>query len=105
VLLEGVDETKSRTLLDAIEASKQREAWRVLFGLGIPNIGAAEAQALCKRVASLEDMFAMGRERLLRLDGVTEVMARSVTHWYGDPVNRKLVKRLEKAGVNFKTAL
>ena len=105
VLLEGVDETKSRTLLDAIEASKQREAWRVLFGLGIPNIGAAEAQALCKRVASLEDMFAMGRERLLRLDGVTEVMARSVTHWYGDPVNRKLVKRLEKAGVDFKTAL
>ena len=100
--LEGLDETKSRALWDAIEASKQREAWRVLFGLGIPNIGAAEAQALCKRVASLEDLFAMGREQLLKLDGVTEIMARSVTLWYGDPVNRKLLKRLEKAGVNFK---
>jgi hypothetical protein len=29
-------------------------------------------------------------------------MARNVTHWYGDPVNRKLVRRLAKAGVNFK---
>lgn len=105
VSLDGMDETKTRALWDAIAASKQREAWRVLFGLGIPNIGAAEAQAFCKHVASLEDLFALGRERLLKLDGVTEVMARSVTHWYGDPVNRKLVRRLAKAGVNFKTEL
>lgn len=105
VSLEGMDETKSRALWAAIEASKQREAWRVLFGLGIPNIGAAEAQRLCGHVASLEDLFALGRERLLKLDGVTEVEARGVTRWYGDPVNRKLVKRLEKAGVNFRTKL
>ena len=103
--LDGMDETKTRALWDAIAASKQREAWRVLFGLGIPNIGATEAQTLCKHFATLEDLFAMGRERLAKLDGVTEVMARSVTHWYGDPVNRKLVKRLEKAGVNLKTEL
>ena len=103
--LEGMDETKTRALWDAIAATKQREAWRVLFGLGIPNIGATEAQTLCKHFVALEDLFAMGRERLAKLDGVTEVMARSVTHWYGDPVNRKLVKRLEKAGVNFKTKL
>ncbi len=101
--LDGMDETKTQVLWDAIAASKQREAWRVLFGLGIPNIGAAEAQALCKHVASLEDLFAMGRERLAKLDGVTEVLARSLTHWYGDPVNRKLVRRLAKAGVNLET--
>ena len=53
VLLEGVDETKSRLLWDAIKASKQREAWRVLFGLHIPNIGAAEARGVvqARRVA------------------------------------------------------
>lgn len=100
--LDGMDATKARALWDAIAASKQREVWRVLFGLGIPNIGAMEAQALCKHFASLEDLFATGRERLAKLDGVTEVMARSLTHWYGDPVNRKLVRRLAKAGVNFK---
>lgn len=101
--LEGMDEVKTRSLWEAIVASKQREAWRVLFGLGIPSIGPVEAQTLGRHFASLEDLFAMGRERLAKLAGVTEVMARSVTHWYGDPVNRKLVRRLAKAGINFDT--
>lgn len=100
--LDGMDATKARTLWDAIAASKQREAWRVLFGLGIPHIGAMEAQALCKLFTSLDEVFATGREGLAKLEGVTEVMARSVTHWYGDPVNRKLVRRLAKVGLPFK---
>ncbi len=100
--LDGMSKESAQKFFDAITASLKREAWRVLFGLGIPNIGAASAQVLCRHFATLEDLFATGRERLLKLDGVTEVMARSVTHWYGDPVNRKLVKRLEKAGVNLK---
>lgn len=101
--LEGFDLAKARTLWDAIQASKRREAWRVLFGLGIPSIGAMEAQTLCKHFATLEDLFALGRERLMKLEGVTETVARSLTHWHGDPVNRKLVRRLAKAGVNFQT--
>jgi DNA ligase (NAD+) len=99
--LDGMDEIKTRALWDAIAASKQREAWRVLFGLGIPNISAVEAQTLCRHFASLEDLFSTGRERLAKLDGVTEVLARNLTHWHGDPVNRKLVQRLARAGVNF----
>ncbi len=100
--LPGMDKASAQKFFDGITASLKREAWRVLFGLGIPNIGAASAQVLCRHFATLEDLFATGRERLLKLDGITEVMARSVTHWYGDPVNRKLVQRLEKAGVNLK---
>jgi len=96
--LDGMDEARTRALWDAISASKQREAWRMLFGLGIPNIGAAEAQMLGRHFTSLEELFAAGRERLATLEGVTEVMARSLTHWYGDPVNRKLMQRLAKAG-------
>jgi DNA ligase (NAD+) len=103
--LPGMSKESAQKFFDGITASLKREVWRVLFGLGIPNIGALEAQAFCKHIASLEDLFAMGRERLVTLDGVTEVMARSVAHWFSDPVNRKLVKRLEKAGVNFKTRL
>ena len=100
--LDGMGKKSAQKLFDAITGSMKREAWRVLFGLAIPNIGAVEAQTLCKHFASLDGLFAIGRERLLQLDGITEVMARSLTHWYGDPVNRKLVRRLEKAGVNFK---
>ena len=52
--LEGMDKAKARVLWDAITASKKREAWRVLFGLGIPHVGAAEAQMLCQHFATLE---------------------------------------------------
>ena len=100
--LDGMNKDAAQKLFDSITASMKREAWRVLFGLGIPNIGAVEAQTLCKHFATLDTLFATGRERLMKLASVTETMARSLAHWQGDPVNRKLVRRLEKAGVNFK---
>ena len=101
--LPGVDKDLAQKFFDAITASRKREAWRVLSGLGIPCVGAAEAQLFCEHFATLDALFATGRERLTKLAGITEVMARSLTHWSGDPVNQKLIRRLEKAGVNFKT--
>jgi len=101
--LAGMNEAKTRTLWDAIAASKNREAWRVLFGLGIPNLGANEARALCQHFPTLPDLFAASPATLVKLDGVPERVARSLTHWFGDPVNRKLLRRLEKAGVNVRT--
>ena len=101
--LPGLDKDAAQKFFDAITVSMKREAWRVLFGLGIPNIGAAEAQLLCQHFATLDALFATGRERLMKLAGVTEIIARSLTHWFGDPVNRKLIRRLEKAGLNFKS--
>jgi len=100
--LDGMTKDRAQQVFDAITASMKREAWRALFGLGIPSIGVSEAQVFCKYFQSLDALFAVGRERLMKLDGVTELAARSLTHWYGDSVNRKLVKRLEKIGVNFK---
>lgn len=100
--LDGMNKETARKLFDAITASRKREAWRVLFGLNIPDVGTTEAQALCKHFPTLDALFAVGRERLAKLAGVAESTARSLTHWYGDPVNRKLVQRLERMGVNFK---
>ncbi|MCC6822140.1 MAG: hypothetical protein IT579_15525 [Verrucomicrobia subdivision 3 bacterium] len=102
--LPGMDKDSAQKFFDAITASMKREAWRVLFGLGIPGIGAVEAQLFCQHFPTLDALFATGRERLMQLAGVTEVMARSLTHWHGDSVNRKLIRRLEKVGVNFKTS-
>lgn len=102
--LPGLDQDSAQKFFDAITASMKREAGRALFGLGIPNIEADEAQLLCQHFATLDALLATGRERLMKLEGVTEIMARSLTHWSGDPVNRKLIRRLEKAGVNFKTS-
>jgi DNA ligase (NAD+) len=100
--LEGMDEAKARVLWDAIAASKKREAWRVVFGLGIPHVGAEEAKALCKSFAALDEIFAAGKERLMKVASVSESTARHLAHWQGDRVNQKLVARLRKADVNFK---
>lgn len=99
--LEGVDEARARRVRQGIAASKRREAWRVLAGLDIPHIGPAEAQALCRHFGTLDALFATGRERLLLLEGVPERVATSLTDWYGDPVNRRLVRQLERAGLNW----
>ncbi len=101
--LPGMDKDSAQKFFDAITASMKREAWRMLFGLAIPGIGATEAQLFCQHFSTLDALFATGREPLMKREGVTEVMARSLTHWHGDPVNRKLLRRLEKAGVNFKS--
>ena len=86
-------------------ASKSRDAWRVLYGLGILHVGTGAAKSLCKHFPTLDDIFAANEEQLVEADDIGEVIARSLTHWYGDSVNRKLVERLRKAGLNFKSEL
>ena len=51
---------------------------------------------------SVDNVFAASVERLMQADGVSEAVARSVVQWHSDSVNRRLVKRLFKAGLNFK---
>ena len=101
--LPGMDQNSAQKFFDAITASQKREAWRVLFGLAIPQLGEAEAKSLCRHFAAVDNVFAASVERLRQAEGVSEVTARSIVQWHGDGVNRKLVTRLFKAGVNFKS--
>jgi DNA ligase (NAD+) len=100
--LEGVDRNSAQNFLDAIAASRKREAWRLLFGLSIPHLNAADAQSLCRHFGSVDNVFAASVGRLQQADGVSAETARSINQWHSDSVNRRLVKRLFKAGLNFK---
>ena len=101
--LPGMNADSAKQFFDAITASQKREAWRLLFGLSIPLIGEAESKSLCKHFGSVDNVFAASADRLMKADGISEAMARSVVHWCSDNVNRKLVKRLFKAGLNFRS--
>jgi DNA ligase (NAD+) len=103
--LSGLDKGSSQKFFDAITASLKRDAWRLLYGLGIPTIGVEEAVALGKGFPSVDAVFAAGAPRLMQEAGVSATVAENIVRWYGDSVNRKLVKRLEKAGLNFKSEL
>ena len=102
--LPGMDKPSAQNFFDALTASQKRAAWRTLYGLDIPNITPDAARALCRHFASVDNVFAASVERLMQAEGVSEAAARSLVHWHSDSVNRRLVKRLFKAGVNFKAA-
>ena len=81
-------------------ASKARDLWRVLFGLGILHVGAGVAKSLGRSFASMEDLAAASFDQLTNTEDVGEVIAQSLFAWFGDSKNRQLVERLRKAGVN-----
>lgn len=103
--LERMSQEAAQRLFTAITASMKSDAWRLLYGLGIPAVGVAEAKALAKGFPSVDAVFAAGAPRLMQEAGVSEAVAENIVRWYGDGVNRRLVKRLEKAGLNFKSEL
>jgi DNA ligase (NAD+) len=103
--LERMGEKSARNFLDGVEASKQRDMWRVLFGLGILHVGAGVGKALGRGFATLDDVFAASVDQLTECEDIGEVIAQSVVQWHGDPRNRQLIERLRKAGLNFKSAL
>jgi len=99
--LDGMNQARAQELLAAIEDSKQREAWRVLYGLGIRKVGIAEAQELCGQFTSLQELFAAARNPMPAITGVSEATVQQLKRWLSDPINRKVVRRLKKAGLNF----
>lgn len=101
--LEGMNEDRAKQVFEALTVSMKRDAWRVLFGLGIPLVGAPEALALARGFPTVDAVFAAGVPRLMHDSGVSADVAESLVLWHSDGVNRRLVRRLEKAGVNFKS--
>jgi DNA ligase (NAD+) len=103
--LERMGEKSAQNFLDGVEQSKKRDLWRVLYGLGIFHVGAGVAKALSRGFATLDDIFAASVDQLNECEDIGEIIARSIVQWHGDERNRKLIERLRKAGVNFKSDL
>ncbi len=103
--LERMGEKSAKNFIDAVAASKTSDAWRPLFGLGILHVGAGVAKSLCKHFQTLDAVFDASAEQLMEAEDIGEVIAQSIVQWHGDAENRKLIERLRKAGLNFKSEL
>jgi DNA ligase (NAD+) len=103
--LERMGEKSAKNFIDAVAASKSRDMWRLLFGLGILHVGAGVAKALARHFGTLDQVFAASAEQLTETEDIGEVIARSVVDWHDVPENRKLIERLSQAGLNFKSSL
>ena len=89
----------ARALLAQVEASKERELRRLIFGLGIRFVGERAATLLARHFRSLE---AIGRAGVEEIDDIYEIgpaVAQSVHDWFAQEANRELVSRLTDAGV------
>ena len=105
VALERMGEKSAKNFLDALAASKSRDLWRLLFGLGILHVGAGVAKSLARHFPTLDDIFAANAEQLTEADDIGEVIAQSLVNWHSDTRNQKLIERLREAGLNFNSEL
>jgi len=103
--LERMATKSAQNFLGGLEASKERDLWRLVFGLGILHVGAGVAKALCRRFKDMDQLLDASEEDLVAIDDVGEVIAQSVHQWFGDPENRKLIEVLRESGLNFKSEL
>jgi DNA ligase (NAD+) len=96
---EGWGETSVSNLMSAIAAAKDRPLGRLVTALGIPLVGGTVARVLARRFRSLEGLMKASEEDLSAIEGVGPEIARSVREWSADPDNRRLVQKLQAAGV------
>ena len=97
--VERMGEKSIRNLLGAIEASKGRPLWRLLFALGILHVGVSSSRALATHFRSMEQLMASSAEELQRIPDVGEVVGASIHAFFQEPANRDVIARLGAAGV------
>ncbi|MDQ8203888.1 NAD-dependent DNA ligase LigA [Pelagicoccus sp. SDUM812003] len=100
VSLDKFAEKSARNLLAAIEASKRVELWRLLHGLGIPQVGAAAAKDLAKAFGGVRELGEASLEKLVELDGIGEKTASGIVAYFQDERNRAIIDALFEAGMN-----
>lgn len=93
-------EKNTDKLLDAIETSKKNDAYKLLTGLGIPNVGKAAAKAILKYFKEFDALEAADMEKLQEVNDIGEVSADCILRFFGDEKNKVLLQRLRDAGVN-----
>lgn len=86
-------------LIAGIDARRTADLWRVINGLGIPQVGAAAAKDLAREFRSLPALAAARASDLLRIGGFGEKTAAAVAAWFEDPANRALLDELETVGL------
>src|SRR6266403_855899 len=97
--LERTGEKSIGNLLEAIERSKTRPLWRLIFALGILHVGVSSSRGLANHFQSLKALMEATPEELQRIPDVGEVVGASIHQFFQEPHNRELIARLEKAGV------
>lgn len=95
----GNRERSAQKIVNGIEASKKVPFERVVFALGIRFVGETSARLLARRFKTMDALQAATMQHLMDIDGVGEVIAKSVITYFANPVNQEIVERLRSYGL------
>lgn len=98
--LEGFKEKSAEKLYEAIQASKENSAEKLLFGLGIRHVGSKVSQILLQEFHDLDQLATTDPERIASIDSLGMVVAESLKRYFAQEGSKRLLQELKEAGVN-----
>lgn len=98
--LEGYGEKSVTNLLNAIEESKNNSLEKLIFGLGIPHVGAKTAKLLAQKYKTLQKLMEQTEEELTKVPDIGGIIAKSVVDYFNDPHHKAIVEELMDLGIN-----
>ena len=100
--LEGYGDKSVNNLLDAIEKSKDNSLEKLIFGLGIPNVGAKTAKILAKNYKTLDNLMKATEEDLTSIKDIGAIIAKCVTKFFNQEDQLEEINKLKEIGLNTK---
>ena len=99
--LEGFGNKSVEKILLNIEKSKSNSLEKLLFAIGIPNVGEKTAKVLAKNYKTLDNIISASKEDLIKLKDIGEIIADSIINYFNLENNQKIIEELRKLNVNF----
>lgn len=97
-------DTAANKLLAAVEASKVQDLSRLIYALGIRQVGVKTAKLLAAEFGTMDALLAATEEALTAVSDVGTITAASIASWFAQPQNQHMVQRLREAGLNFQSS-
>ena len=95
--------TAAKKLLAAIEASKQQDLSRLIYALGIRQVGVKTGKSLAAAFGSMDALIEASLEALTAVPDIGEITAQSIYEWFRQDQSQHLIRRLREAGLNFES--
>jgi DNA ligase (NAD+) len=103
--LDGFGEISATNAIAAIEASKERPFFRVLYGLSIPDVGWVTAQNLARHFGEIDRLMAASQEEIQEVEGLGPERAGAIAEWFAEEENRGLVEELRALGLRLEAGI
>ncbi len=100
IRLEGYGDKSVTNLLNAIEESKKNSLEKLIFGLGIPHVGAKTAKLLAQKYKTLQNLMGQTEEELTKVPDIGGIIAKSVVDYFNNPHHKAIVEELIDLGIN-----